>query len=217
MTLRLRQMAVQSAATGRTVLTPISPPSAPEIAIVVGDSERRRRPVATVPYEGTHAEMDHVRRPLLLVGGATQPFAAETVAPNDNRRTVGTLENGVLTVALEARTGRWKPEGDGGRTLGRGSVRGRRQSRCRHPGRSSACRSERPCARRFDNRLDKPLTVFGFGKTRGLSDSVVVPVECDDCRCRSRRPTPGTYYYVGAARAESVRRSDRRATRSSSA
>jgi hypothetical protein len=43
--------------------------------------------------------------------------AAETVSPNDNRTSAGTLSNGVLTVALEARSGVWHPEGDKGRAL----------------------------------------------------------------------------------------------------
>lgn len=40
----------------------------------------------------------------VVVAGHSAPPAAETVAPNDNRQSVGKLVNGVLTVALEART-----------------------------------------------------------------------------------------------------------------
>jgi hypothetical protein len=57
--------------------------------------------------------------------------APETIAANDNRRSAGTLKNGVLTVQLEARAGKWYPEGDQG--IGRRDrPRGRKSDdRCR--------------------------------------------------------------------------------------
>ena len=135
---------------------------------------------------------------LILVGGATHPFAPQTVAPNDNRRPVGTLEQGVLTVALEARLGRWYPEGEGGRTLDVAAFaeEGKPLST---PGPLVRVAVGTTVRATVHNRLDKPLTVFGFGKTRGFSDSVVVPVEGKTAL--SFTPTaPGTYYY--AARRE---------------
>ena len=43
------------------------------------------------------------------------------------------------------------------------------------------------------NTLDKPLTVFGFGKTRGIGDSVVVPpTRRATCNSRRRRPARTT-------------------------
>jgi len=135
---------------------------------------------------------------LIFVGGATHPFAPQTVAPNDNRRPVGTLEKGVLTVALEARLGRWYPEGEGGRTLDVAAFaeEGKPLST---PGPLVRVAVGTTVRATVHNRLDKPLTVFGFGKTRGLSDSVVVPVEGKTAL--SFTPTaPGTYYY--AARRE---------------
>jgi len=131
---------------------------------------------------------------LILVGGATHPFAPETVAPNDNRGSVGTLEKGVLTVALEARLGRWYPEGEGGRTLDVAAFaeEGKPLST---PGPLLRVAVGTTVRATVHNRLDKPLTVFGFGNTRGFSDSVVVPV--DGKRAVSFTPTaPGTYYYV---------------------
>ena len=131
---------------------------------------------------------------LILVGGATHPFAPQTVAPNDNRRPVGTLEKGVLTVALEARLGRWYPEGEGGRTLDVAAFaeEGKPLST---PGPLVRVAVGTTVRATVHNRLDKPLTVFGFGNTRGFSDSVVVPV--DGKRAMSFTPTaPGTYYYV---------------------
>ena len=54
---------------------------------------------------------------VLLFVGPTKPSPVETIAPNANRQTAGTLANGVMTVALEAREGAWHPEGDNGRSL----------------------------------------------------------------------------------------------------
>jgi len=131
---------------------------------------------------------------LILVGGAMHPFAPETVAPNDNRRPVGTLEKGVLTVALEARLGRWYPEGEGGRALDVAAFaeQGKALST---PGPLIRVRVGTTVRATLHNRLDKPLTLFGFGKTRGLSDSVVVPVD-GTSDVSFEATAPGTYYYM---------------------
>ncbi|HKF68866.1 MAG TPA: multicopper oxidase domain-containing protein, partial [Vicinamibacterales bacterium] len=47
------------------------------------------------------------------IAGATDVESGiEHVSSNDNRTSAGTLANGVLTLHLEARTGRWFPDGD---------------------------------------------------------------------------------------------------------
>ena len=43
--------------------------------------------------------------------------AAGTIAANDNRRPAGALAGNVLTVRLFAGVGKWRPEGDAGRTV----------------------------------------------------------------------------------------------------
>src|SRR5438132_6848435 len=53
-----------------------------------------------------------------LAAGCIAPGKPDsTIHPNDNRRSAGTLKDGVLTLALEARAGSWQPEGSGGRSL----------------------------------------------------------------------------------------------------
>src|SRR5262249_10227702 len=52
-----------------------------------------------------------------LLAAAARPRAPETIVTNDNRPAAGTLENGVLPLKLEARTGQWRPEGEKGRAL----------------------------------------------------------------------------------------------------
>ena len=131
---------------------------------------------------------------LFLVGGVTRPFAANTIAPNDNRHSAGVLEKGVLGVSLEAREGHWYPEGDGGRALDVAAFaeEGKALST---PGPLIRVTVGTTVRATIHNALDKPLTVFGFGRTRGMSDSVIVPV---DARTTvSFTPTaPGTYYYL---------------------
>jgi len=96
---------------------------------------------------------------LVLVGGVTQPFAADTVAPNDNRRAAGTLEKGVLTVSLDARMGRWYPEGEGGRALDVAAF-GEEGKALSNPGPLIRVTVGTTVSATIHNRLDKPLTGF---------------------------------------------------------
>lgn len=130
-----------------------------------------------------------------LAAGPATPRAADSILPNDNRHTAGTLKNGVLTVAIEARTGVWRPEGDSGRALDVAAFA--------EPGK--ALSTPGPVIRvplgteihaTIRNRLDRPLIVYGFGKTRGQSDSVIVPVNATT-PVQFKATAPGTYYYVG--------------------
>ena len=113
---------------------------------------------------------------LLFVGGVTQPFAADTVAPNDNRHSAGVVERGVLSVSLEARFGLWHPDGDGGRAL-RVAAFAEEGKALSTPGPLIHVTAGTTVRAMIHNRLDKPLTVFGFGKARGLADSVIVPAD----------------------------------------
>ncbi|HYD51966.1 MAG TPA: multicopper oxidase domain-containing protein, partial [Gemmatimonadaceae bacterium] len=49
---------------------------------------------------------------LVASGLAAQRPAPERVRPNDNRVAAGTLRDGVLSIAIEARTAMWYPDGD---------------------------------------------------------------------------------------------------------
>ena len=133
---------------------------------------------------------------VLAVAPATppRPPALDTVTPNDNRHAAGTLEKGVLTVALEARAGTWMPEGDKGRTVDVAAFaeEGKALST---PGPLIRVPVGTEIRATVRNRLDKPLIVYGFGQTRGLSDSVIVPVN-SATPLSFRATAPGTYYYV---------------------
>ena len=130
-----------------------------------------------------------------LAAGPAAPRAPENIVPNDNRQTAGSLKHGVLTVAIEARTGVWRPEGDSGRGLDVAAFAevGKALST---PGPVIRVPLGTEIHATVRNRLDKPLIVYGFGKTRGPSDSVIVPVNAT-IPLRFKATTPGTYYYLG--------------------
>src|SRR6478672_11237382 len=129
---------------------------------------------------------------LLLAGPSRR--SPETIAPNDNRHTAGTFANGVLTVALEAREGEWRPEGDGGRALALAAFAEEGQA-LSTPGPFIRVPAGTIVRATLRNRLAKPLVVFGFGKSRGLSDSVTVPPN-GVMPLSFAATTPGTYYYA---------------------
>lgn len=132
---------------------------------------------------------------VVLVAASAAAPAPESIAPNDNRHAAGTLKNGVLTVAIEARAGTWRPEGSGGRTLEVAAFAEAGKS-LSTPGPVLRVPVGTEVHATIRNQLDKALIVYGFGKTRGLSDSVIVPVNgVSDVKFKAT--TPGTFYYIG--------------------
>ena len=131
---------------------------------------------------------------VLFLAGTTLSPAPDSVGANDNRHSVGTLKNGVLTVALEARNGVWHPEGDGGRGLEVAAFAEVGKS-LSTPGPLIRVPVGTEVRATVRNRLDKPLIVFGLGKTRGLSDSTIVPPD-GTAELRFAATTAGTFYYL---------------------
>jgi FtsP/CotA-like multicopper oxidase with cupredoxin domain len=131
----------------------------------------------------------------LLLAGMSSPPAPESISSNDNRHAAGTLVNGVLTIKLEARAGVWRPEGDNGRAieLAAWSEEGKALSTSGPVIRVPVGTEIHATVR---NTFDQPLRVFGLGKTRGLSDSVVVASKSTKS-VQFKATTPGTYYYYG--------------------
>jgi manganese oxidase len=128
-----------------------------------------------------------------LAGAATRPPAADRIVPNDNRRSGGTLKHGVLALALEARTGVWRPEGDSGRALDVAAF-GEAGKALSTPGPVIRVPLGTAIHATVRNRLDRPLTVYGFGKVQGQPDSVTIPVN-GTVPVEFKATAPGTYYY----------------------
>ena len=111
---------------------------------------------------------------LLLATSASAPHARDIVQPNDQTKSAGKLERGVLTVALETRLGVWRPDGDGGRALDSvwtfAEVRGPATT----PGPMMRVPVGTNVRGTIHNTLNRPLVVFGLGARRGFKDSLVV-------------------------------------------
>ncbi len=131
----------------------------------------------------------------LTLSVSIRPPAAIRIAPNDNRRSVGTLANGVLTVSLETVNGVWKAEGESGKGLevaafaetGKGPTT---------PGPLIRVTVGNAVHATIRNTLDKPLFVYGFGKTaRGFADSVIIAPNTS-AKVRFTATKPGTFFYV---------------------
>lgn len=127
-------------------------------------------------------------------GPATPRTDSDRIAPNDNRHSAGTLAHGVLTVALEARTGVWRPEGDSGRALDVAAFAevGKAPST---PGPLIRVPLGTEIRATIRNRLDRRLVLYGFGKTRGPTDSAIVPVN-GAAPLEFKATTPGTFFYL---------------------
>jgi len=133
---------------------------------------------------------------LVALGSLTtalgRPPNAERIVPNDNRRAAGRLAHGVLTVALEARTGVWRPEGDSGRALEVGAFAEAGKALFT-PGPVIRVPLGTEVHATIRNRLDRPLTVYGFGAP-GSPDSVTIPVK-GSAPLGFKATAPGTYFY----------------------
>ena len=131
----------------------------------------------------------------LMFGIAARPHAATRVAPNDNRHSAGTFVNGVLTVSLETVNGVWKAEGESGKGLevaafaetGKGPTT---------PGPLLRVSVGNAVHATIRNTLDKPLFVYGFGKSaRGFADSVIIAPKTS-AEVRFTATKAGTFFYV---------------------
>jgi FtsP/CotA-like multicopper oxidase with cupredoxin domain len=131
---------------------------------------------------------------LFVVAAAAGPAGPGTVQPNDNRRAAGKLEAGVLTVALEARSGTWQPEGQDGRGLDSVAAFAEAGGGLSTPGPLIRVPAGTVVRGTVRNTLRRSLTVFGLGKTRGMADSLVLPAGASGAFAFTAA-TPGTYYY----------------------
>jgi manganese oxidase len=136
----------------------------------------------------------------LFVARFATPLSPEHVTANDNRQVAGTLAGGVLTVALEARHGVWRPEGDSGRALDAAAF-----AEVGHPlstpGPLIRVHAGTEVHTTIHNALEMPLVVFGFG-AHGASDSITIAAGgTSDVRFTPN--VAGTFYYVGRRAASS--------------
>ena len=127
--------------------------------------------------------------------------AVERIAINDNRSPAGTLQNGVLTIRLEAREGEWHPDSDSdpGVTV---LAFGEEGKALQIPGPLIRV-TEGTEVRAFVRNAvgDETLTVHGLyargaGNAPGTDTVQIKPSETREVRFIAG--VPGTYYYWGA-------------------
>ncbi len=118
------------------------------------------------------------------------------ILPNDNRRPAGRLQDGVLTLRLEARRGMWHPHGAEGPGIPIGAF-SEEGGPLQIPGPLVRVPIGTEVRATVRNALEEPLALFGLGAARGFGgDSALVrPGERVELRFTADRP--GTYYYVG--------------------
>ncbi|MDQ2766050.1 MAG: multicopper oxidase domain-containing protein [Gemmatimonadota bacterium] len=141
----------------------------------------------------------------LAVGGAGRaPHRATTerIAPNDNVQRAGHLSKGVLTVAIDARDGEWRPEEADGAVhkLAAFSVAG---GPLLTPGPLLRVPVGTEIRVTMHNTLAVPMWVYGFGERHGFADSAQLAAG-ETRELRFRATTPGLSYYAGRTTADKV-------------
>ncbi|MGH7571545.1 MAG: multicopper oxidase domain-containing protein [Gemmatimonadota bacterium] len=133
---------------------------------------------------------------LLLLPVPAPGQTGPRILPNDNREPAGQLEDGVLTLRLEARRGMWHPHGfdRDGIPIGAFAEEG---GPLEIPGPLVRVPVGTEVRSSVRNTLDKALAVFGLGAERGFSgDSVLIEPDAV-AEFRFVADQPGTYYYLG--------------------
>lgn len=147
---------------------------------------------------------------LLLFGGTLVPArsgvtefhslrvkAPEQIRANANRTPAGTLRNGILTIRLELRTGRWYPEADGGPSLDVEAF-GEVGKPLQIPGPLIRVRQGTEIRASIRNTLsDSALILYGFHTRPGSADDTIQIAAGTTRHVRFAAGQPGTYFYWG--------------------
>ncbi len=137
-------------------------------------------------------------------GDSITPRSAGEIAVHDNRLAAGTLRNGVLTLRLELKEGRWFPDGDGSRyeivhafaeAGGTPTV----------PGPMIRVPEGTELRITIRNTLDSTLVLYGMHSRPGAAGDTVQVAPRSEREIRFRAGTPGTYYYWGSTTGSSIR------------
>jgi FtsP/CotA-like multicopper oxidase with cupredoxin domain len=131
---------------------------------------------------------------LLCLVPATRALPADQVLANHNRTPAGKLENGILNVQLEIRTGTWHPEAEDGPALYVQAL-GEREHPAEIPGPLLRMPEGTAVHATVTNKLKIKATVYGLN-TRPADPSLGVEIPAGESReFKFIAGTPGTYYY----------------------
>jgi FtsP/CotA-like multicopper oxidase with cupredoxin domain len=130
------------------------------------------------------------------VSAQKSPAGGPVIATNDNSGTAGHLENGVLTLRLEARGGWWYPQGPGGDTYPVAAF-AEQGGPLQNPGPTIRVPAGTKVRVSVRNTLYSPLRLFGLRGPRPIpSDSVIVAPNAT-AEIEFTASQPGTYFYAG--------------------
>ena len=137
-------------------------------------------------------------------GDSIAPGIAERIMVHDNRVAAGNLRNGVLTLQLELKAGRWYPDGDHARSevIHAFAEAGAHPT---VPGPMIRVPEGTELRITIRNTLDSTLVLYGMHARPGSpADTVQVPPRSER-RIRFTAGAPGTYYYWGSTTGRSLR------------
>jgi len=135
---------------------------------------------------------------LILLGWRHGILGAESIAEplvaNSNQVPAGHVQNGRLTIRLEAAMGEWSPEESEGPAL---RVAGFREEggRLATPGPLLRVPEGTEIDAAISNRLDQPLTVHGFHGRPGNAKEILIVAPGERCEVHFLAGAPGTYLY----------------------
>jgi FtsP/CotA-like multicopper oxidase with cupredoxin domain len=138
---------------------------------------------------------------LTLLGCGYRVLMAEPgdqrVVPNSNQAPAGKLQNGALTIQLEAATGQWSPEEDEGPVLQVAAFR-EEGGRLSTPGPLLRVPEGTEIHATVYNRLDQSLTVHGLHGRPGDAKEVLVVPPGESREADFQAGAPGSYFYWGS-------------------
>ena len=138
----------------------------------------------------------------LLMVAAASAQAPRPAQINDNLRPAGRTEGTVLTLALVADLGTWRPNGAEGPPLTVAAF-GEQDGELSIPGPLIRARQGTTVILTLRNALGKELRVFGLCARPGPCDPVAVPPGASR-EVRFALNTPGTFYYWGSTTVSSI-------------
>lgn len=126
------------------------------------------------------------------------PPGTEEIFTNDNKRLAGVLQNGVLTINLEAREGMWFPETHEGEGI-RVYAFAEKGKQLQLPGPVIRVPEGTIIKATIENKLDTAMTLHGFCSRPAVAGDSVIIQPGTTYEATFKAGQPGTYFYRASA------------------
>lgn len=126
------------------------------------------------------------------------PPGTEEIFPNDNKRSAGFLQNGVLTINLEAREGMWFPETHEGEAI-RVYAFAEKGKPLQLPGPVIRVPEGTIIKATIQNKLDTAMTLHGFCPRPAVAGDSIIIQPGATYEATFKAGQPGTYFYRASA------------------